>query len=373
MKQLVTCVITGVLAALLTLAVNTPGPLGSAFAQTRPALPDAQALSPPDVFDKNGLTPEEAVGVFVYEKNNRSVANIMTRTPPRGLFYDSEEGTGSGCVLDKKGHILTNYHVIEGAREIRVTLFNGETYEATRVGEDPINDTAVLRVDAPPAVLYPLTPGDSTNLKVGMNVYAIGNPFGYERTISRGIISSLNRSLRVTQTRSIKSIIQIDASINPGNSGGPLFDSHGRLIGMNTAIATRTGQSAGIGFAIPINLVRRIVPQLIENGRVLRAEIGILRVFETADGLLITALDPRGAAARAGLRGPKRVEYRRGPFVVEGLDRKAADLIVGVDGVETKTAEDLLSYLDSKKPGEEVLVNVIREGRRLAIPVVLGG
>lgn len=375
MKQFIRCFLTAGLASGFTLWLSAPPDGSSAIAQVRqtPQVPPALPGQLPKVYDRDGLTPDEAVSVYVYEKNNRSVANIMTRTPRQGFLVRDEEGSGSGCVLDKAGHILTNYHVIEGAREIRVTLFDGETYEAETIGADPINDTAVIRIrNAPAEVLFPPQIGDSGKLKVGMKVFAIGNPFGYERTLSTGVISSLNRSLQVTEARSIKSIIQIDAAINPGNSGGPLFDSHGRLIGMNTAIATRTGQSAGIGFAIPMNLVRRIVPQLIQNGRVVRADIGILRVYETNEGLLIKTLDPRGPAARAGLRGPQLVEYRRGPFVIEGIDRTAADLIVGVDSTATKTTEDFLSYIDKKKPGDEVMVRIVREGRTLKVPVVLG-
>jgi S1-C subfamily serine protease len=375
MKQFVSCFLTAAIACGMTLWFNTPYSANVANAQQRQQQPRLQTIAPlsePNVYNAGGLTPEEAVSVYIYEKNNRSVANIMTRTPRQGFLARDEEGSGSGCVLDKAGHILTNYHVIEGAREIRVTLFDGETYEAERIGADPINDTAIIRIKAPADVLFPPQVGDSGNLKVGMKVFAIGNPFGYERTLSTGVISSLNRSLQVTDARSIKSIIQIDAAINPGNSGGPLFDSHGRLIGMNTAIATRTGQSAGIGFAIPINLVRRIVPQLIRNGRVVRADIGILRVYETTQGLLIKTLDPLGPAAKAGLKGPKLVEYRRGPFVIEGIDRTAADLIVGVDGNVSRTTEEFLSYIDGKQPGDEVLLSVVREGRTLKIPVVLG-
>lgn len=388
MKPLLTGMFSAVFATLLTLWLNTPAGPGAAHAQVpqlrgqvQARATDSKTWSPaaarqallPDVYDRNGLTPEEAVGVFIYEQNNRSVANIMTKIRRQGLFTQrDDEGSGSGCVLDKTGHVLTNYHVIEGAREVSVTLFDGESYDAELVGADPINDTAVIRIKAPADVLFPCRIADSGNLRVGMKVFAIGNPFGYERTLSTGVVSSLNRSLQVTDARSIKSIIQIDASINPGNSGGPLFDSKGRLIGMNTAIASKTGQSAGIGFAIPTSLLTKIVPQLIKNGRIVRADIGIIRVYETSEGLLIKTLAPRGPAAKAGLLGPKVVEVRRGPFIIEGLDRTAADLIVGVDGKETRTTEDFLNYIDSKKPGDEVLVEVIREDRKLTIPVVLG-
>ncbi|MCA9086049.1 MAG: trypsin-like peptidase domain-containing protein, partial [Planctomycetaceae bacterium] len=267
-------------------------------------------ISPPPApraYIADGLTPDEAAAAFVYEMNNRSVANIATRIGgERGLFRENPtEDAGSGFVLDMKGHVLTNFHVIEDAQRISVTLFNGETFEAQPVGVDPLNDLAIIRIDAPAEHLYPVVLGDSGNLKVGMKVFAIGNPFGLERTMTTGIISSLNRSLPITRARSIKSVIQIDAAINPGNSGGPLLDSHGRLIGMNTAIASATGQSAGIGFAIPSNLIARAIPELIEHGRVIRPDIGITEVLRTEEGLRILHMDANGPAATAGLRGPE--------------------------------------------------------------------
>ena len=198
-------------------------------------------------------------------------------------------------MLDKSGHLLTNFHVVGDAQEVTVNLHDGKSYDATYVGGDPINDVAVIKIDAAPEVLYPVTFGESGDLRVGMRVFAIGNPFGLERTLTTGIISSLNRSLQIHGNRTIKSIIQIDAAINPGNSGGPLLDTHSRLIGINTAIASKTGQSAGVGFAIPINLIARIVPQLIAKGHVVRPEIGISRVYQTEQGLLIASADPQGA------------------------------------------------------------------------------
>jgi S1-C subfamily serine protease len=188
-----------------------------------------------------------------------------------------------------------------------------------------------------------------------------------------GVISSLNRSLQIHENRTIKSIIQIDAAINPGNSGGPLLDSHGRLIGINTAIASRTGQSSGVGFAIPVNLITRVVPQLIQHGRVIRPEIGIQRVYETDAGLLIERLKPNGPAEQAGLQGPRIVRQRRGFVILERIDRTAADLIVAVDGQPTKTADEFLSYIEAKKPGDTVEVTVIRNNRKIPISVQLGG
>ena len=356
-----------------------PGPEPTtAFADPNAArfgglLPGAGDVAEPE------LTAEERVNIAVYENVNRSVVNINTKGVRGESFLLIEipsEGAGSGSVLDKQGHILTNYHVIEGAREILVTLFDGKEYGAELVGEDPSTDVAVIRIKAPAASLYPVVLGDSTHLKVGQRVFAIGNPFGLERTLTTGIISSLNRSLPARNGRTIKSIIQIDAAINPGNSGGPLLDSHSRLIGMNTAIASRTGQNTGVGFAIPVTSIGRVVPQLIERGRVLRPEIGIARVYQTERGLLIATLAPNGPAEAAGLRGPRLIRERRrqGPFNYEyqSLDRSAADLIVAVDGEKIVSADEFLSAIESKRPGDEVMLTVVREGRETPVRIRLG-
>jgi S1-C subfamily serine protease len=325
------------------------------------------------------FSAEEKTNIAVYEAVNRSVVNINTKaTVATGLFLLEvpSEGAGSGIVLDTRGHILTNFHVIDGAKEIEVLLANGSSYAATVVGVDPATDVAVLRIDAAAATLHPAVFGTSSDLRVGQRVFAIGNPFGLERTLTTGIISSLNRSLPTRGGRTIKSIIQTDAAINPGNSGGPLVDSGGRLIGMNTAIASRTGQSSGVGFAIPVGTLSRIVPQLIERGRVVRAEAGIMRVFESDAGLLVAAVAPEGPAERAGIRGFRMVRDRRrqGPFMVESarVDRSGADVVVAVGGDRVKTADDFLSAVESRNPGDTILITVMREGRQLDIPVVLG-
>jgi S1-C subfamily serine protease len=279
-------------------------------------------------------------------------------------------------VIDRQGHILTNYHVIDGARQIQVTLSDGKNYDARLVGGDPATDTAVIKIEAPPQSLFPVVFGSSTDLRVGQRVFAIGNPFGLERTLTTGIISSLNRSLPSRRSgRSIKSIIQIDAAINPGNSGGPLLDAHSRMIGMNTAIASKTGESAGVGFAIPVNTIARVVPQLVAGGKVRRPDVGIQRVYQTEKGLLIATLAPGGAAERAGLRGPKveRRQKRQGPFVYEysTVDRTAADLIVAVDGKPVKTGDDFLDAVESKRPGEQVVMTVVRAGQQRQVAVQL--
>ena len=303
------------------------------------------------IFNADGLTPDEAIGVAVYDRNNKGVVNITTKSVNTVLVWDvSSEGSGSGSVIDREGHILTNFHVIEDAQEVGVTLFDGKTYDAKLVGADPNNDIAVIKIDAPREVLFPIEVGDSGDMRVGMRVFAIGNPFGLERTMTTGIISSLNRSLQVRGTRSIKSIIQIDAAVNPGNSGGPLLNSHGKLVGMNTAIASRNGQSAGVGFAIPSTLIARVVPQLIAHGRVIRPEIGIQMVHQTEKGLLIARLTPDGPAARAGLRGPRVTTKSRGPISWKTVDVSSADLIVAVDGEAIKNADDFLTAIESKHP-----------------------
>ncbi len=381
MKSVISCLSCALVASLATAWFSSPNQRTSAFAQTAPKsgpllkTPPAGELDDA-LFDDRGLTVAEAVAVAVYKKVNRSVVNITTRGARADAFFFLEvptEGAGSGTVIDEEGHILTNYHVIENARAVTVTLFDGNTYDAEFIGADPVNDVAVIKVDAPDELVVPATFGDSSKLLVGMHTYAIGNPFGLERTLTHGMVSSLNRSLRLHRDRTVKSIIQIDADINPGNSGGPLLDSHGLIIGMNTAIASNTGQSSGVGFAIPVNMIARVIPQLIEHGRVIRPEIGIARVYETDKGLLIARLTPGGAAEKAGLRGPKVTRERRGPFIVEKTDRASADRIVAVDGRKVETVDGFLSYVESQKPGQTVKLTVIRDGRRVQIPVVLGG
>jgi S1-C subfamily serine protease len=343
--------------------------------QAPAAEPTPRPIGPAHIIDgADELTPEERTHIAVYESCNRSVVNIKTEVAAASLFLVDmiQEGAGSGSVLDKHGHILTNYHVVENAREIQVTLFDGKDYIARVVGRDAMTDVCVLRIDAPADSLHPVRFGDSTRLKVGQQVYAIGNPFSFERTMTTGIVSSLNRTLPSRDShRSIKSIIQIDAAINPGNSGGPLLDSRGRLIGMNTAIASKTGQSTGVGFAIPSSHIARVVPELITNGRVVRPDHGIHKVYETERGLLIASLVPGGPAEKAGLRGIKIVKERKrqGVFVYEStnVDRNAADIVVAVNDQPVTKADDFLSAIDTHHPGDEITVTVIRQGRQVPV------
>jgi S1-C subfamily serine protease len=299
--------------------------------------------------------------------------HIDTRSRRDDTFFfgETSEGSGSGSIIDGEGHILTNFHVIEGAQQIQVTLADDAQYMAEVMGVDPTTDIAVLKIDAPDDDLHPLAFGDSSRLRVGQRVFAIGNPFGLDRTLSTGVVSSLNRMLPSRNHRKLKSIIQIDAAINPGNSGGPLLDSNGRLVGMNTAIAARSEQSAGIGFAIPERTISRIVPLLISDGRVVRADIGIVSVRPTQAGLMIMQLEAGGPAAKAGLQGPRIVRTQRGPFVYEQVDRSVADVLVGVDDTPVDSVDSLLTVVESRRPGDEVTLYVMRDGEPRSVTVTL--
>jgi S1-C subfamily serine protease len=324
------------------------------------------------------FTPEERTNIGVYEQVNRSVVNITTKAVKEDvvLFLDAEfDGAGSGSILDRDGHVLTNHHVVAGAKEIKVTLFNGETFDGTLLGFDALNDVAVLKIHAPPEMLFPIVPGDSNKLHVGQHIYAIGNPFGLERTLTIGIISSLNRSLPSRSGRTMKSMIQLDAALNRGNSGGPLLDSRARLVGMNTAIASSTGENTGVGFAVPINTIMRVVPQIITTGKITRPDVGITKVYLADKRVIIAALAAGGPAERAGLQGFRVVkkQKRRGPFVTEErtIDRSAADVILAVDGQPVKTADDLLGFVEMRRPGEVVELTILRDQRELVVPVTL--
>lgn len=335
------------------------------------------ATNASDAFAED-LLPEERVNIAVYENCNRSVVHIATRSAAMESFYQLSvrEGSGSGFVLDSRGMILTNHHVIDGAKEISVSLFNGLAYPAVLVGQDPDTDIAVLKIEAPADQLIPLPWGNAQPLRVGQKIYAIGNPFGLERTMSTGMISSLNRQIPSRTKRTMRALIQIDADLNQGNSGGPLLNTRGQLIGMNTAIMSSSGDSSGVGFAIPVSTLERIVPQLIDSGRIIRPTIGVTRVYENDAGLLIVSVASGGPADQAGLQGFKLVTrtLQQGPYRYEQstIDTSAADLIQSVDGQPVRTADDLLSHIESKQPGDTVRLGIIRSGVQTVVPVVLG-
>ncbi len=334
--------------------------------------PDVVRGRPPLQIERH--LPEEQVNVSVYKKVNQSVVNINTRSVQIDdflLMARPKAGNGSGSVIDKEGHILTNYHVIEGSARIAATLADGSMYEGKVVGTDPNNDLAVIRIKAPPEKLVPITWGDSSKLIVGYRVFALGNPFGLERTLTTGIVSSLNRSLRSENNRLIRGVVQTDAAINPGNSGGPLLNTGGEMVGITTAIIGRAGQNSGVGLAIPSNTAKRVVKDLIRYGHVRRPDSGIFSVYELPQGLLVGKLDPNGPAEKAGLRGPRVVAIQQGPFVMRGLDRSKADLIVGIDEKKVTSFDDFLTYIESQKSGSRVILHVLREGEPMNIPVTL--
>jgi S1-C subfamily serine protease len=324
-----------------------------------------------------GLDSEEQNNIGVYRKNIGSVVNITSRVMTYDFFYGlvPQEGQGSGFVFDKEGHILTNYHVIADARQVEVTLQNRKKYKATIVGTDKSHDLAIVQIKAPD--LQPMILGDSTNLQVGQKVYAIGNPFGLAGTLTRGIVSSI-RQVQEPDGLVIEEAIQTDAAINPGNSGGPLLNWHGEVIGINTMIASTAGQSAGIGFAIPINTAKAVVNDLVTLGRVRRPALGIRTIPidpEVANelglaadyGLLIVQAVPGGSADRAGLRGGSdRAYLGNTPIMIGG------DLIVAIDGEKVESQQILAQIMNKHRAGDTVKVTIFRGKKQLELPVVLG-
>ncbi len=328
------------------------------------------------------ILTEEKVGILVYQKRNRSIVNVDTEMVRQGPYPFSEihgEGRGSGIVLTKDGVILTNFHVVDGANSVTITLFNGEAYSAALIGKDPNTDIALLKINAPEEDLFPVEFGDSSQILIGQVVYAIGNPFGIDRTLTRGIVSNLNRTIdSPKQHRQIKGVVQIDAAINPGNSGGALFDSRGRMIGMNTAIASQVGQNSGVGFATPVNTIWRIANILLAEGKVNRGDIGIVQVTEVDGGLVPALIDNEGPADRAGLRGGKvaLVVSNQHGMRVQSVQRipprGGVDVIIGVNGQPVRTGEEFISLVEEHMPGEKVVLNIIRDGKQRELPVVLG-
>jgi S1-C subfamily serine protease len=349
------------------------------------ALQDVSLANNPDPIVReraDEILPEEKVGILIYQMRNRSIVNVDTVMVRQGPFPFSElqgEGRGSGIVLTKDGVILTNYHVVEGAETVTITLFNGEAYSAAVIGQDPNTDIALLKISAPADFLFPVEFGDSSQILIGQVVYAIGNPFGIDRTLTRGIVSNLNRTIDSPQKlRRIQGVIQIDAAINPGNSGGALFDSRGRMIGMNTAIASQVGQSSGVGFATPVNTISRIANILLVEGKVVRGYVGIIQVKEEDEGLIPMLIEHNGPADKAGLRGWKlaHVVFRQQGTLYESVQRippkEGSDLIIGVNGQPVRSGEDFIALIEEHKPGEKVILNIRREGKTRELPVVLG-
>ncbi len=339
-------------------------PAGSAFSEKVPA----GITDPANGTDENN-------NIEIYRAVAPGVVNINTTSYARDFFgfVEPREGSGSGSILDQEGNILTNFHVVEGAQKLSVSLGGQKTYAAKFIGGDPDTDLAVIRlIEKPREPLTIVSLGDSDKLAVGQKVLAIGNPFGLDRTLTTGVISGLQRPIRARNNRLIEGAIQTDASINPGNSGGPLLDSHGRMIGINSQIVSPSGVSAGLGFAIPANIAKRIVPQLVSFGTVRRPRLGIttrdVAVLKNQvempvnDGVLIWEVAPGGAAANAGLQGLTQTENG---------DVELGDIIVGIDGEKVGNTDDLSRILDKHQVGETVRIDVFRNGKRATVSVRL--
>ncbi|MFS8084191.1 MAG: S1C family serine protease [Acidobacteriota bacterium] len=334
------------------------------------------SITPPASITDPSLATDEQNNIEVYKAAAPGVVYIQSTTMSRdffGLFSQPVEGAGSGSIIDEQGDILTNYHVIANAEKLSVSFGGGKNYPAKVVGRDPDTDLAVIKLLETPKEALTIVPmGDSDKLIVGQKVLAIGNPFGLDRTLTTGVISGLQRPIRAENGRQIEGAIQTDASINPGNSGGPLLDSHGRMIGINSQIESTSGSSAGVGFAIPINIAKRIVPQLISNGEVRRPKLGVnVRAVESlsnqvrlpvSSGALIVTVVPGSGAANAGLRGIVQTE--------DG-EVEIGDIIVGIDGQKVANNDDLYRALDKHQVGDTVNVEIYRDGRQMTVPVKL--
>lgn len=331
-------------------------------------------------------TQDESENINLYARYNESVVNITTEIVNVNWFFEpvpQSGGSGSGSIIDSRGHVLTNYHVVEGAYKLFVNLADGSQYEASVVGSDPQNDLAVIKFSPPSGLtLRPIPMGSSANLKVGQKVLAIGNPFGFERTLTQGIVSGLGRPIQKDDTTVLQNMIQTDASINPGNSGGPLFNAAGQMIGINTMIYSSSGGSVGIGFAIPVDTAVRIVPELIKEGKVRRGwiEMDAIQLFPALTsylrqsgnaapvekGLLVSAIKEGGSAAKAGLKGGgTAVRYGQSTFRVGG------DIITSVDGRTVGSIADLYTALEDNKPGEKVEVEFYRGSQKMKTTVTL--
>ncbi len=317
---------------------------------------------PRAVTARGDLAADELNTIDIFRSNSPSVVYVTSLALRRGLFslnaVEIPQGTGSGFIWDDQGRIVTNYHVISDASRVQVTMADNTTWKAALVGASPDKDIAVLQIDAPNHLLKPIVIGSSKDLLVGQKVFAIGNPFGLDQTITSGIISALNREIKAVTGRVIHGAIQTDAAINPGNSGGPLLDSAGRLIGVNTAIYSPSGAYAGIGFAVPVDIINDFVPQLIKNGKIIRPGIGVTLADERLakrlgiDGVLILNVERGGPAEEAGLQ--PTMQYR-GEIVL-------GDIITAVAGVQVRSLDELLTELERFQVGAEVPFTILRNG-----------
>lgn len=357
---------------LLCLWPGAPGaapewgkPFGAAFdgpeGKPRPVTPAAAELG-----------ADERATIAIFERAAKSVVFIANTAIQRDIWsfnvMEVPQGSGTGFVWNKQGHIVTNFHVIYGADAIKVTLSDRSEHPAKLVGADPDHDLAVLQIQAADGALEPLMIGSSHDVRVGQKVLAIGNPFGLDHTLTTGVISALGRTIKSLSNRTIEGVIQTDAAINPGNSGGPLLDSSGRLIGVNTQIVSPSGAYAGIGFAVPVDTVNRIVPELIKHGKVIQPGLGVSLVPDSLarrwgiKGLIIGKISRGGSADRAGLRGARETATGR---------IELGDIILAIDGKPVETTDHLMDIMDRHKVGDRVTVEVLRNNKRQSVDVIL--
>ncbi|MCP4447903.1 MAG: trypsin-like serine protease [Myxococcales bacterium] len=356
------------LAAALVYVVLRPPP-GPANAPQKAA---AVIPEPRTIVARGDLASDETSTIDLFSAASPSVVHVTSLKLRRSRLSlnitEIPQGTGSGFVWDKEGHIVTNYHVIKDGKGAEVTLQDNTVWKARIVGRAPDKDLAILEIEAPAAALSPLALGSSSNLQVGQKVFAIGNPFGLDQTLTTGVISGLGREIQSVTKRPIQGVIQTDAAINPGNSGGPLLDSAGRLIGVNTAIFSTSGAYAGIGFAVPVDTVNRIVPQLVEHGEVTRPGLGVqIGTDQSAArlgvrGVIVWEVPEESAAGEAGIEG---VRPGRGGRWLLG------DVIVGVEGEGVRSANDLYRALDTHEVGEAIVIRLSRNGGERDVKVQL--
>lgn len=328
--------------------------------------------APRNIAARGELSAGEKSTIAVFREASPSVVHITAIAVQRDLFtlnlYQIPEGTGTGFIWDNSGNIITNFHVIQNADAAQVTLADQSNWKARRVGVAPDKDLAVLRIDAPANKLRAIPVGTSKDLQVGQSVFAIGNPFGLDQSLTTGVISALGREIESVTRRPIQGVIQTDAAINPGNSGGPLLDSAGRLIGVNTAIYSPSGASAGIGFAIPVDTVNRIVPELIRSGKVTRPGMGIqIAEDQIAErlgvtGVLVVDVAQGSAAAKAGLRPTRREASGR---------VRLGDVITAIDGKKVESSNELFLLLEKYKIGDSINVSLLRDGKAVQVKVTL--
>jgi S1-C subfamily serine protease len=372
-RQLLIGIILGILVGLVLTSTffDAPDEVSTVRTPARTLAPTTAAAEDSAV-PSNDLLPEERNTIEVFQEAASSVVFITSKAFRRDFFtlnvFEIPQGSGSGFIWDSNGHLVTNFHVIESADALTVTLSDHSSYEAKVVGAEPGKDLAVLRIDAPRSKLKAVAIGSSDNLLVGQKVLAIGNPFGLDQTLTTGVVSALGREIQSVTGRKIQDVIQTDAAINPGNSGGPLLDSAGRLIGVNTAITSPSGASAGIGFAIPVNTVKSIVPQLIQFGKVIRPGLGVTVIPDhyarrlRIEGVIIGEVQKRSAADKAGLRGLQR--NWRGEATL-------GDVIIGINDDKIRNFDELSTALEKYKVGDVVTVHFLRDREERSTRVLL--